>query len=74
MDQHVKGVVIGSTNDSTDAEREPFAGPSSRTRGYGSDDDNDSLSGSTNSRALDRYSWGTGTWKSHGSDKKGVEE
>lgn len=68
MDQNVKGTVIGSTNDSTDAEREPFAGPSSRHRGYGSDEDNESLSDSVNSRALDRYSWGTGTWKSHGSN------
>lgn len=73
MDQCVKGTVIGSTNDdSTEAEREPFAGPSTRQRGYGSDEDSESLiesNKSTNSRALDRYSWGTGTWKSHRSNQ-----
>lgn len=68
MDQQAKGTVIGHTNDSTEAERQPFAGPSSRHRGYGSDEDNESLAESTNSRVLDRYSWGTGTWKSHRSE------
>lgn len=69
MDQQVKGTVIGSTNDSTEAEREPFAGPSSRYRGYGSDEEISDASMNQRPRALDRYSWGTGTWKSHRSNK-----
>lgn len=77
MDQHVKGVVIGSTSDAGDAaERTPFAS-SSDHRSYSSlensDDDDidveDPDEGSAGSRALDRYSWGTGTWKSNRSQK-----
>lgn len=65
MDQQVKGVVIGSSNESTEAERLPFAGSSTRQRGYGSDEDADSIAESMASgkTALDRFSWGTGTWK-----------
>ena len=70
MEQNVKGTIIGSTHDGTDSEREPFAGPSSyRQVGYGSDEDAEPLANSNNGRALDRFSWGTGTWKSHRSNK-----
>lgn len=79
MDQHVKGVVIGSTIDAGDAgERTPFAS-SSGQQGYSSienssddeDDvvDDDPVEGSANGRPLDRYSWGTGTWKTSRSQR-----
>ncbi|GAB7351820.1 hypothetical protein MBLNU459_g2386t2 [Dothideomycetes sp. NU459] len=74
MDQHVKGVVIGHTNEHANIEEQtPFAS-SSQQRGYASIensdediDEDDPAEG--NSRALDRYSWGTGTWKSARSQK-----
>ncbi|KAL1301467.1 hypothetical protein AAFC00_005716 [Neodothiora populina] len=70
MDQQAKGTVIGSVNEGTESEREPFAGPSTQHRGYGSDEDTGAIAkGAPDSRPLDRFSWGTGTWKSHQSNE-----